>query len=296
MGNVYLSTKKSEFKILPDDRPDSQLIDDVELALWEDGILHGIEYNGVDISARCGFIVLEGYVPNAELKNRIEEVVRHMPGVLGIVNDLVVDEDLKIDAAMAVTRDPYDHEDRIFIGCHNGFIQLSGEVSGKAARLAAEKRAGSVPHIRGVLNSIRVPGSKMVLKNQRTLQPRIGAFVHTRGASIGVIQQVILNPINRLVVAVVVNGHISDPKEIRKSLLSQKNAVVPGKVVIPVHTIAYETGTAVFLEISDAEVSMFEDFNPQFYPVPETGWQPPYPYHLDQVRIKRTLPCEENLS
>lgn len=288
MGSVYLSAKKSEFKILPDDRPDSQLIDDVEMALWEEGILHGIEYNGVDISARCGVIVLEGYVPNAGLKNRIEEVVRYIPGVLGIVNDLVIDEDLKIAAAMAVTRDPYDHEDRIFISSHNGFIQLSGEVSGKAARLAAEKRAGSVPHIRGVLNSLRVPGSKMVLKDQRALQPRIGAIVHTRGAAIGVIQQVILSPTNRLVVAVVVNRHISDPKEIRKSLLPQKSAMMSGKVVVPVHAIAYETGTAVFLDISDAEVSMFEDFNSQFYPVPEAGWQPPYPYHLDQIRIKRT--------
>lgn len=227
MGGVYLSAKKSEFKILPDDRADSQLIDDIELALWEEGILHGIEYNGVDLSARCGVIVLEGYVPNVELKNRIEEVVQYIPGVLGIENNLVIDEDLKIAATIAVTQYPYNHEDRIFINSHNGFIQLSGEVSGIAARITAEKRAGSVSHIRGVLNALRVPGSKMVLKDQRVLQPRIGAIAHTRGAAIGVVQQVILDPINRLVIAVVVQGYISDPKKIRKSLLPKKNAKVP---------------------------------------------------------------------
>jgi hypothetical protein len=90
------------------------------------------------------------------------------------------------------------------------------------------------------------------------------------------------------VVAIIVDGQFPDPKEMRKSLLPHKSAMVHRKVVIPVHAIAHETDTAVFLEISGNEASNFEDFNPQFYSKPDVGWQPPYPYQHEDVMISRT--------
>lgn len=293
-GRLYLSATQDEFKSLPDERPDSKLVSEVELALWDDGILHGIEYPRMDISARCGVIVLEGFVPYLGLKTRVEDIVHSVPGVLGIINDLVSDLDLKIAALTAVTRDPYDHEDRIFIVSHNGFIHLSGEVSSMEARLAAEVRAGNVPQIRGVLNSLRVPGSQVAFKEQIALQPRIGAIVHTREGELGVIQQVIINPINRLVVAMIVNGQFSDPKEKKKSFLSNKRALAQHTIVIPIEAVAQESVTAVSLEISGREASRFENFNPQFITVPDADWQPPYPYHSEQVLIQKTSPGDQS--
>lgn len=285
--SVFLSAKKNEITNLPESRPDSNLVKDVELAVWEDGLLHGINYNRIDISAHCGVIVLEGYVSNSVLKARIEEVARYVPGVLGIINKLVVDVDLKIAAALEVTRELYHYEGRIFIVSHNGFIILRGEVSSEEARMAAEERAGDVQNIRGVLNSLRVLGSNITVKEQRALQPVIGAKVHATSAAFGFVQQVVINPINRLVVAMIVDGQFPDPQAMRKCWFLHKSAMLHRKVVIPVRAIANETDTAVFLVISGTEASMMDDFNPQFFSVPDTGWHPPYPYQREQVLIMR---------
>ncbi len=283
--SVYLSTKKDDLKSLPEERPDSTLVTEVEIALWEDVILHGIEYDRMDISARCGVIVLEGYAPNSTIKSRVEDVVHYMPGVLGIINNLVTDVDLKIAANVAVTKDPYNHEDRIFIVSRNGFIHLNGEVSSKEARLAAEERAGNVPQIRGVINSLRVAGVEIEFEEQRALQPKIGAQVYATDIALGFVEQVIVNPVNRLVVGMLVNGQFPDPNEIRARWFSDDGALANRKVVIPVHAIRHHTDTAVFLDIKSTEAAKYEDFDLAGLTLPEAGWCPPYPYHRRQVLI-----------
>ena len=293
--SVYLSAKKDDLKSRPKERPDSTLVIEVERAMWDDVVLRRIANKGIHVTASCGIIVLEGYISNSALKARAEEAARQVSGVLGVENHLVVDEDLKIAAALAVAQDPHTRGDRIFVGAHNGFINLNGEVFSEEARMAAEERAGNVPQVRGVLNTLRVPGVEIEFEEQRALQPEIGAQVYATDIALGFVEQVIVNPVNRLVVAMLVNGQFPDPNEIRARWFPDDGALVHRRMVIPVRAIRHLTDTAVFLEIESTEAAKYEDLGLAGLTLPESGWCPPYPYHRKQVLIWNQLEANPQL-
>jgi osmotically-inducible protein OsmY len=164
--SVYLSVEKGDLKILPEKRPDTTLVVEVERALWEDVFLRRTEANRIHVSAKNGVIGLEGYVSSSAQKTRAEEAARRVPGVLAVQNCLVTDDDLNIAATRATAKIPLSYRERIFVGAHNGFIILNGEVSTIEARWEAEELAGKVPHIRGVLNSIRVTDARIEMPEQ----------------------------------------------------------------------------------------------------------------------------------
>jgi osmotically-inducible protein OsmY len=290
--SVYLSAKKDDLKTLPEERPDSTLVVEVERALWEDVILRRAESNRIHVSARSGVIGLEGYVSNSTQKARAEEAARRVPGVLAVQNCLVADDDLKIAAAGATAKIPLSYRERIFVGAHNGFIMLNGEVSTVEARMEAEARAGDVAQIRGIINTIRVPDAGIEFPEPRAVQPRIRAEVYSTDMALGYVERVILNPVNRLVIAVLVDGRFPDPNENRARWFPGDEAMVQRKVVIPVHTIRFLTNTAVFLEINSIEASRLKDFDPDGFVLPEASWRTPYPYHREDVLLWK--PAETN--
>jgi osmotically-inducible protein OsmY len=283
--NVYISANKDDVKALPEERPDSALVIDVERALWEDVVLAGIESNRIDVSARSGAIGLQGYISNSAQKARAGEVARQVPGVLSIQNCLVVDVDLKLAAARAVAKVPRGQRGRIFVNAHNGFVILNGEVPTIEAREAAEAQAGEVPLIRGILNSIRVPDAGIEFPEPRAIQPRIGAEVYAKDMALGTVERVIVNPVNRLVVAILVDGSFPDPKDDRTHWFPGDGALVRRKVVIPIHAIRHLTDTAVLLDINSREASRLEDFDPDDFALPEASWRPPYPYRCEDVLL-----------
>jgi osmotically-inducible protein OsmY len=288
---VYLSAKKEDLKSLPKERPDPILVIEMERALRAEGILHGAEIKDIRVGARRGFITLNGYVPNAAQKTRAEQAARQIPGVLEVENRLVVDEDLTLAAAEAVAQIPDSSAGRIFVGAQNGYIVLTGEVPSDESRVASEERAGSVPEIRGVLNWIRVDGLKY--SEPRALQPRIGARVLGRNIVSSHVEQVIVNRVNRLVEAIVVDGLCPEPRKEKTHWFVADVALVRRKVVIPVHTIQHHTKNAVFLE---KEAPQFEDFNPESVTRPDATWHPPYPYHRNHVLLYHPIEAEQVIS
>jgi osmotically-inducible protein OsmY len=130
----------------------------VKRALREERILRGAQTGCIHVNARYGFISLNGYVPDSSQRARAEKAACRIPGVLEVENRLLVDRDLKIAATKAVAQIPDIPTKSIFVGAHNGFITLKGEVPSLESRWAAEELAGDVPQIRGVLNTLRVPG------------------------------------------------------------------------------------------------------------------------------------------
>jgi osmotically-inducible protein OsmY len=280
---VYLSRKKDELKDLPEERPDPILIIEVKRALREERILRGAQTRGIHVNARYGFISLNGYVPDSSQRTRAEKAACRIPGVLGVENRLVVDRDLKIAATKAVAQVSDVPIKRIFVGAHNGFITLKGEIPSLESRRAAEELAGDVPQIRGVLNTLQVPGLAVEFPEPRALQPAIGARVHATDLVLGHIEQIIINPVNRLVTAILVDGMFSEPRGNRMRWFLDE-VLRQRKVVIPVHTIQHMTDTAVFLEVA---ASQFEDFDPASFVPPDANWQPPYPYHPEHVLLSK---------
>jgi osmotically-inducible protein OsmY len=286
---VYLSAKKEELKALPEERPDPILIIEVKRALREDMILHGAWIKGIHVSAQYGLISLHGYVSDSAQKARTEKAARRISGVLDVENRLVVDRDLKIAATEAVAQIPDVPMKSTFVGAHNGFITLKGEVPSLESRRAAEELAGDVPQIRGVLNTLRIPGLAVEFPEPHALQPSIDARVYATDLVLGHIVQVIVNPVNRLVTAILVDGMFSEPRGTRRHWFFD-DVIVQRKVVIPVHTIQHMTDTAVFLGVA---ASKFEDFNPSSFALPDLNWQPAYPYQRKHVLLLNPVEPEQ---
>jgi hypothetical protein len=257
----------------------------VERALWEDVVLAGIESNRIDVSASDGVIGLKGFVSNSAQKARAGEVARQISGVFAVQNCLVVDADLKLAAARAVAKVPRGQRGRIFVNAHNGYVVLNGEVPTVEARKEAETRTGKVPLIRGVINSLRVPEAGFDFSEPRAIQPRIGAEVYAKDMALGTVERVIVNPVNRLVVAILVDGSFPDPKDGRTHWFPGDSALVRRKVMIPIHAIRHLNDTAVLLEINSVEASAFENFDLASFALPEANWRPPYPYPREHVLL-----------
>jgi osmotically-inducible protein OsmY len=281
---VYLSVKKDDLKALPEERPDPILVIEVKRTLQEERFLHGAEIENILVSATRGFITLSGYVPDSVQKARAEKAARRIPGVLNVENRLVLDEDLKLAAAEAVAQIPGSSAGSVFVGAQNGYIVLTGEAPSVESRLAAEERAGSVPKIRGVLNWIRVEG--LEYSEPRAIQPRIGARVYGRNVVSAHVEQVIVNRVNRLVEAIVVDGLCPEPRKDKTHWFLGDSALVRRKVVIPILNIDHQTRTAVFLA---NEVPRFADLDRISFVLPEAGWRPPYPYHRENVLVSKPV-------
>ena len=286
---VYLSAKKEDLKALPEERPDPILVIEVERALREQAIVRGAEIKGIHVTAGRGFINLNGYVPDSAQKARAENAARRIQGVLDVENWLVVDEDLKIAATRALAQIPDSSGQGISVNAQNGFITLSGNVSSVESRMAAEERAGSVPQIRGVLNTLRVSDLAVEFPEPRALQPSIGARVSATDLVLGHVEQVIVNRTNRLVTAILVDGMFTEPRGNRMHWFLD-DVIVQRKVVIPVHAIEQMTDTAVFLDVA---ASQFEDFDQASFALPETDWCPPYPYRRTQVLLLNPVESEQ---
>jgi hypothetical protein len=106
---------------------------------------------------------------------------------------------------------------------------------------------------------------------------------------LGHVEQVIVNGINRLVTAILVDGMFSEPRENRRHWFFN-DVIVQRKVVIPVHAIRQLTDTAVFLEVAASE---FEDFSSASFALPDINWQPPYPYQRKHVVLLNPVEPEE---
>ena len=147
--------------------------------------------------------------------------------------------------------------------------------------MAIETQAGNVPQIRGVLNTLRVPDLAVEFPEPRALQPSIGARVYATDLVLGHVEQVIVNGVNRLVTAILVDGMFSEPRGNRRHWFFT-DVIVQRKAVIPVHAIQQLTDTGVFLE---GAASQFEDFDSENFVAPDSNWQPPYPYQHKDVLV-----------
>ena len=136
---------------------------DVEQAIWSVDRFRSTD-SLVQVAARAdGSVTLGGHVRGDMLKYIAGRIAAQVPGVTAITNDLVADNELEADVAMALAGDPRTRAmtDQTVIKAILGVVQLSGTIAGadqaaaEAARFEAEKLARSVPGVREVINNLR---------------------------------------------------------------------------------------------------------------------------------------------
>jgi len=286
---VHLAVERAALDRLPVYRPDSIILADIDQALWADEVIRALDIDTIDVAVRDGVVILGGYTTTPINKVRAEHIAREVPGVLGVVNNIVTDDDVVAAVAQALAHDARVREQRITVHAEHGVVTLSGEVASADLRLVAEEVAASVPQVRGVINLIQGPGAIIDLAQQRVLQPQIGQAVYATDFVIGRVERVIISPRNRRVTAIVVAGRLPDPEH-------PDDTPPEYQVVIPIEAIQDVTESGVLLTISSAEAARCPDFDPTNFVAPAASWQPPYPYtHADILLYRDQVPARGDL-
>ena len=110
-------------------------------------VIRTLDIGSFSISAQKGFVLLTGHVSKKYHRNLIEEIARSIPGVSAIHNNLVVDSDLIIQVAQALSKDERTRSFILPVSCSQGWINLGGVVPKHELQIAAEEIAAQVPSI-----------------------------------------------------------------------------------------------------------------------------------------------------
>jgi osmotically-inducible protein OsmY len=253
-------------------RTDDGILVDIWDALWKEDAIRSLDLGSLSIEVKDGEAYLNGHLAQETDLLRIERIAQSVAGVVAVHNYLVTDRELIIQVAQALARDERTRPYTLPVNTSHGWIYLGGEVPTRDLQHVAEKVAGGVSRVRGVVGLPRVTGeSPTPLKP--AMQPRIGAVVYGRNREEGVITQVVIQPENRLVTHIIV----------RSNEIKDTNLVTP-ETVVPVEAIDRGKDESVFLGRNGPSLSKYPLFDPDEFPLAPFTWKAPYPYTAGEVR------------
>jgi osmotically-inducible protein OsmY len=264
-------------------KTDMAIKGDIGRAIWNDDVLRAIEYDEIDVLVKNGVIYLNGHIASTTSQSRIDNAIRDIPGILGIQNNLILDDRLTHEVAAALGNLEHTYNCKFFTGASHGVISLNGIVSDENVKLLAEKSVASNPNVRSVINNVSVSGAELELTDNSFLQPTIGEIIYFLDGISGVEKQVIINPNNRRVVAMTVRGQFADQRQELRSLNSAEARSPERLVVLSMDVVRYLTKVSGFLTINSHEREQYMDFNSASFRAPNVDWTPPYPYCPDDV-------------
>lgn len=261
-------------RLSPGQKTDAAIKELIDHAIWNDDILRAIEYYEIDVHVKNGIVYLHGHIVSTTSKSRIENAVRSIPGILGIQNNLVLDDKLTLDVATSLANLEHTYNCKFFTGASHGVISLNGNVRDENVKLLAEKRAASNPNVRGVINNVHVTGAEQELQAEPFLQPTIGEIIYFLDGVSGVVKQVIINPNNRRVKAMIIAGKFTD----QPHQIDGKANLPEQLVVVPMNEVRYLTRVSGFLYIRSNERNRYAEFNTARFFIPNMDWKAPHPY------------------
>jgi len=275
----------------PIQKADAAIKEAIYHVLWEDSVLRALEYYEIDVYVKNRIVYLNGHIMSATNQSRIENAMRSIPGILSIENHLVLDDKLTLEVALSLGALEHTYNCKFFIGASHGVISLNGIVSDENVKLLAEQCVAANLNVRGVINHVRFAGSEMGLQGQAFLQPTIGAIIYFLDGVFGVVKQVVINPYNRCVIHVIIQGQFSNQRQDLRSLSIHPSQIPEKSVVVPINLIRYLTDSSGFLTVKSAETTRYKDFNPLYFTAPNIDWASPYPYGHQDVLF--TVNAEE---
>jgi osmotically-inducible protein OsmY len=256
---------------------DRDLLPEVWDALWKHADVRSVDSESFAISVRDGRVSLTGHLSKASNRKLIENVVMRVPGVVAVNNNLVVDDELALQVALALGRDGRTRSLVLPVSCSHGWVRLGGIVPDRALQAIAEQVTGQVPSVRGIVSLPAVDGEGRP-PERLALQPRIGSKIYDHNTRQGVVAQIVIRPRGRLVThAVVDTSDFADGQ------------FISNRYSVPVEAMQVVTKQSVILKRSGPPLNAFPVFDPRDYPLVPPDWQPPYPYTAGTVRWL----CEE---
>lgn len=250
----------------------------VDNALWNVPILRALDYSQIEIRVREGMVGLYGHVTNMTNRHLAESAIWSVNGVGGLANGVIADDTLLSEVATSLGSLEHTYGCKFFTGISHGVVMLNGTVDDPKARLLAEQYAASNPNVRGVINSVRVGGGGLDMPELPFFQPHTGAEFHFLDGISGRVRQVIIDPGNRRVAAMTLQGRFEDRWEEPSSSSDGGSRLPIRTLVLPMTTVRYLTSGSGFLNIRYTEGNQYSEFNTADFLMPPADWKPPYPY------------------
>ena len=267
----------------PVQKTDAALKEHIFHALRKDELIRALEYDEIDVHVKNGVIFLYGHIVGTASQSRIISAIRAIPGILRIENHLVIDDELTLAVAASLGQLEHTHDCKFFTGTSHGVVSINGIVSAEHVKLLAEERAAGIPNVRGVINNVQVSGIDSVLPERRFFLPVIGQTIYFLDGVSSAVKQVIIDPTNRLVTQLILQGKFSKQKPNSRAGTNNQTDIVEKTVAIPVNLIRYLTKSSGFLTIKSTETTQYQDFNPLYFTSPQLDWTLPYPYCPGEV-------------
>jgi osmotically-inducible protein OsmY len=264
-------------------KTDTDLAHEVDHALWRDAAFRAIDYHNIDVRVRGGIVYLNGHVSSLTNLHQAEKSLQTISGLLGVKNHLIPDDQLLTEVATALGQLESIYDCKFFTGVSHGVVLLSGNVDNTNIKLLAEKCAANNPNVRGVINSIHIPGDDLDSLKQPFLQPIIGEEIFFHDGLSGTVKQVIMNPDNRRVVAMTLRGQFVNQRQELRSLNKGEARSPERIIVLSMNSVRYLTKVSGFLYINSNEKNRYMDFDPAHFFTPKKDWKAPYPYCPDDV-------------
>ncbi|MGZ9223890.1 MAG: BON domain-containing protein, partial [Anaerolineales bacterium] len=253
--------KADHRKILsPIQKTDAAIKGSIDRALWKDDVLRAIESYEVDVQVKNGIVYLSGHIVSTASQSRIQNAIRVIPGLLGIQNNLILDDELTLKVAVSLGKLEHTYGCKFFTGASHGVVSLNGIVNDESVKWLAEKCVAANPNVRAVINNVHVLGVERELQEQPFLQPTIGAIIYFLDGISGVVTQVIINPNNRRVVAMILWGQFANQRQELKSVNSAEAPSPARLVVVPMDLVRYMTKVSGFLHINGQDSKRYADF------------------------------------
>ncbi len=222
-----------------------------------------------------GMATLSGHVMRAISKTQAGAAVQAIPGITAVANHLVADDELTIAVAQALGYDPQTQHEHIQVNVQHGVVYLGGAIARPQIRAAAAQKAASIGQVRGIINVIQTPGIGIETDEEQFVQPLIEHEIYATNGQVGRVQQVIINPQNRRVTAVVIHTQVIID-----------HLQLPRHTLIPMRSIRCAPSGALFLDVKQDDAQLTA-FNPLGFGTPPADWQPPYPYRTADVLFDR---------
>jgi len=263
----------------PIQQTDAAIQKSIYNALWKDEVLRALDYYEMDVQVKNAVVYLNGHIAGTSSQNRVNYAIQAIPGILGIKNNLVLDDKLTWEVAASLGELEHTYNCKFFTGVSHGVVLLNGQVSNTDVRMMAEQHAASHPKVRGVINNIRVPGFDLGLQDHRFLQPPIGKKIYFSDGISGFVRKVVINPDNRQVVAMIIQGNFDESR----GYLNNDGRSVEQQLHIPMSAIRHLTKSSGFLTIRSTVTSEYQAFDESRFILPNNDWTPPYPYCPNDV-------------
>ncbi len=162
---ITVDVPEAALKDLPPYRTDSALQEEVEARLYDFTPLH-VDLPAIRRRVLDSVLYLDGNISSSLRSDIVTDQAAGVPGLMEINNNLVADDTLAADLAMALGRDPRTRDLPIGVYPRLGVVRLSGAVHNSQQKSAASEIIRNFPGVRSVDNTL-VVDPKIDLLNVR---------------------------------------------------------------------------------------------------------------------------------